>query len=366
MLKHTVIFFALSAGFCARAQQYPRLFEKAGLKALQEAVTYIPTKTVMSPARSGGGTAAFQPGEATIPGFFMRETEVTNSEYRQFVEYVRDSIAHRLLGHYAEAANRVDWQQPIAWDDSRLRSLLMPAAESFSGAREIDPATILYTVNRESTAIMVAVYPDTLVWMRDFPYAMAESLSRHYFSDPFYNNYPVVGVSLQQALAFCQWKSAQLSRLLKGEEYSFVQISLPTHAQWQAAAFEKRDTLLLPLRNKNYRYNYGTGTGTDRNLSVASQDDGFIYTAPVKSFPPGSYELYDMKGNVAEWTCTPMEEVMKTEVQTDKMQRRYVVKGGGWNSPLHDLRASVCQFFPATASHAYIGFRYVVELKRSR
>jgi sulfatase modifying factor 1 len=56
--------------------------------------------------------------QMSIVGFYMDETEITNNEYRQFVEFVRDSMAHKLLGgdHLIEGENgkqAINWQMPI-------------------------------------------------------------------------------------------------------------------------------------------------------------------------------------------------------------------------------------------------------------
>jgi formylglycine-generating enzyme required for sulfatase activity len=90
------------------------------------------------------------------------------------------------------------------------------------------------------------------------------------------------------------------------------------------------------------------------------KDDGYFYTGPVKSFPPGPYGLYDMKGNVAEWTSTARDEILNVEVKPDKLKASFIVKGGGWNSTPFYLQAGVCQFFPVDDAHSFVGFRYVV------
>jgi formylglycine-generating enzyme required for sulfatase activity len=92
------------------------------------------------------------------------------------------------------------------------------------------------------------------------------------------------------------------------------------------------------------------------------KDDGFFYTAPVKSFPPGPFGLYDMKGNVAEWTLSSREEIMHADVKTEKSKTYFAVKGGAWNSTPLQLHAGACQFFPVDDAHSFIGFRYVVHV----
>ena len=71
-------------------------------------------------------------------------------------------------------------------------------------------------------------------------------------------------------------------------------------------------------------------------------------------------DLDNMKGNVAEWTSDVASGIMIDEDWRNKMKQSFIVKGGGWNSNPFYLQTGVCQFFPATATHSFIGFRYVV------
>src|SRR5690606_1649882 len=64
-----------------------------------------------------------RPKSISIAGFFMDDTEITNNEYRQFVYWVRDSIAHTILGDYIEdeyGNERIDWELEIDWSDELL------------------------------------------------------------------------------------------------------------------------------------------------------------------------------------------------------------------------------------------------------
>ncbi|MFZ9388188.1 MAG: formylglycine-generating enzyme family protein [Chitinophagaceae bacterium] len=333
----------------SRAQKSPRQLEKIGLRELQQAVSYIPVKEVRD--QSIGGSERI-----TLEGFYMGRTEVTNREYRAFVEFVRDSIANALLGR--------DGGQQIDWADPRLGAMMLPAGETLGGKIAPDPTLIRYSVELPAGTKVVGIYPDTLVWVRDFPASLNETMTVKYFSQPAYDNYPVVGVSLEQAFAFCQWKT-KLTRKALNRELSGkldIRVSLPGFREWEAAASEGRDSVILQNKNGNYLYNFGNIVDGNRITVKSYRDDGFFYTAPVMSYPAGAYQLYDMRGNVAEWTQTPMEEVLQAEVRPSETRRTYVVKGGGWNSAPFELRAETNRFIPSGESHAHIGFRYMVQI----
>jgi len=238
--------------------------------------------------------------------------------------------------------------------------------ERIFGRKEIDPDKIIYDIDFFGKKECISIYPDTLVWLRDFSYSYNEPLAKKYFSFSEYDKYPVVGISLKQAIAFCQWKTAHINNMLKGKDVSIIElkVKLPTNAEWESAAFEIRDTVNIFDGNKGYSCNFGIVKTTGGVLKKNFRDDGFYYSAPVKSFPPGPFNLYDMKGNVAEWTSTSREVVMKAEVRPDKMNNSFVVKGGGWNSTPFYLQAGICQFFPVDDAHSFVGFRYVVHIEK--
>jgi formylglycine-generating enzyme required for sulfatase activity len=207
-----------------------------------------------------------------------------------------------------------------------------------------------------------------LVWIQDFSYSNNEPLAKKYFSYSEYDNYPVVGINLKQAMAFCQWKTAQINNMLKGKDAANagVKVKLPSNAEWESASFEEKDSVSIFYGNKGYSCNFGTITAGSGSLKKGFKDDGYFYTAPVKNFPPGPFGLYDMKGNVAEWTSTAIDEIMNVEVKPEKQKTSFIVKGGGWNSTPFYLQAGVCQSFPVDAAHSFIGFRYAVEFEKKK
>jgi formylglycine-generating enzyme len=155
-------------------------------------------------------------------------------------------------------------------------------------------------------------------------------------------NQPVVGVSWHDAQAFCTWLTRETG----------VVHRLPTEAEWEAAA---RGGLAgqpypwgrdLPDAGGRYRANYDPSDFAD---------DGFALTAPVASFPPNGYGLFDMAGNVSEWCadqCSP--PVAQTPFATASYRVR---KGGSWRSRARDLRCAARKFSPPDTADGFIGFR---------
>jgi len=155
-------------------------------------------------------------------------------------------------------------------------------------------------------------------------------------------NRPVVGVTWQDARAFCRW----LTRV------TGVVHRLPTEAEWEAAA---RGGLLgepypwgreLPDAGGRYRANYYPNDYAD---------DGFSLTAPVGSFAANGYGLFDMAGNVSEW-C--VDEKIPLGGGTPFAAPDYRIrKGGSWRSRARDLRCAARKFSPPDTADGFIGFR---------
>ncbi len=111
-------------------------------------MVYIPSGTLhVGPSDQDVNNSLWQRTKSiSIQGFYMDDAEITNNEYRQFVFWVRDSISHVLLDHYAEEEEgqateepKIDWSQPIDWEDeetvSRLEEIYLPGSETYYGAK---------------------------------------------------------------------------------------------------------------------------------------------------------------------------------------------------------------------------------------
>ncbi|HCN82420.1 MAG TPA: gliding motility-associated lipoprotein, partial [Sphingobacteriaceae bacterium] len=187
--------------------------------------------------------------QVTVQAFYMDATEISNSEYRQFVNWVRDSIAITYLQDEqfyiqpknqdanASATKYINWKKVSkgnsiwgkkakAKNSGALQAMYYQGEDRLFDRNEIDVRLLKYNYaimkQREAANFSndpkkkrsdfifrdtVAIYPDTLVWLKDFAYAQNEPLVEGYFSHPAFDNYPAVGLSWRQARAFTVWRT---------------------------------------------------------------------------------------------------------------------------------------------------------------
>jgi len=284
------------------------------------------------------------PRRVTVPSFYICDHEVTNAEYREFVNWVRDSIARELLADagYENYRNnetgkilrdlKIDWNSEKEEYRESLSPLYISSEELYYRKKEFDNTKLVYTLNTSNEGKnSISVYPDTLVWIRDNKaYSYNESLSKMYFWHSSYDNFPVVGISWEQAEAYCIWKTNQIKEALlnsKNNDNVFPEIILPTEAQWEYASLsiiEQNTTEAGEINQNIYpwnqsglqdsRGNYLANFGpiTDQNgfkiksfsenkTELKNKESDYLFTTPIKSFPANNFKLYDMGGNVAEW-----------------------------------------------------------------
>lgn len=344
----------------------------------------------------------------SMPAFYMDETEITNNQYRQFVFWVRDSLAHTLLATIDEThlieedqfGNLLDpplinWRARIRWDGEEERDVLselyLPEHERFFNRREIDSRKLIYRYyiidltraarrserNTPRSELVyeyqTPVYPDTLAWIHDFTYSYNEPMTQKYFWHPTYDHYPVVGVNWSQARAFTIWRTQYLNSYLASRNRPFaMEFSLPSEAQWEYAA---RGGLALnpyPWGGPYIRNQDGCFLANFKPLRGNYIDDGGYQTVIVGHYPPNDYGLYDMSGNVAEWTRTAYDESFyvfghdmnpdyQYEAKPDDPEtlKRKVIRGGSWKDVGFFLQVSTRAYEFQDTAKSYIGFRCI-------
>ena len=341
----------------------------------------------------------------SISGFWMDATEITNNEYRQFTNWVRDSTAAKLMGFVKQGTDGneyVDWKRAstIKWGDKstieKIDAIIVTPDNRIFGKKELDASKIVYqsevfdykaaaqnrdvTIPRSAFIVKtkIPVYPDSLCWVRDFSYSYNEPMAKKYFNHPAYGNYPVVGVTWKQATAFCEWRTHYMSAFLESKKRSpESDFRLPTEAQWEYAARGGRSQSAYPwggpyLRNKKgcLLANFKPGRGN-------YPEDGGFYTVRADAYWPNDFGLYNMAGNVAEWTSSlyyeggyNFQHDMNPDIRWNAKDsdpprmKRKVIRGGSWKDVGHFLQTSTRAYEYQDTSKSYIGFRCVLDLPK--
>jgi len=191
-----------------------------------------------------------------VDGFWMDKTDVTNAEFAKFV----------AATHYVTEAERT------------------PKAEDFPGAppENLVAGSVVFAAPDHPVPL-----DNYLAWWNYVKGANWRHPTGPGSDIKGKDNYPVVHVSYDDAKAYAKWAGKRL----------------PTEAEWEFAArggltgkpFVWGDT--FRPNNKNMANTF-QGHFPDKN----TDDDGFKATSPVTTFPPNGYGLYDMAGNVWQWT----------------------------------------------------------------
>jgi len=340
--------------------------------------------------------------QVSINGFWMDATEITNNEYRQFVYWVRDSIAATLMQYGKEIDGRfqIDWKKAemIKWGDKatieKIDQMILTPDNRIFGRKEIDPAKLKFhyekfdlkeAAKKENEgkarskfidSAEVKIYPDTLVWIRDFSYSYNEPMTQRYFSHPAFGNYPVVGVNWNQATAFCEWRTMiQNSALIRQHKSTESNYRLPSEAEWEYAARGGRSQSMFPWGNYYLRNKKGCLLANFKPGRGNYPEDGAFYTARADAYWPNDFGLYCMAGNVAEWTssvyyegASTFEHDMNPDIRYNAKEsdpprmKRKVVRGGSWKDVGFYLQTSTRTYEYQDTSKSYIGFRTIIDL----
>lgn len=383
----------------------------------------------------------------TVRSFYMDETEITNSEYRQFVDWVRDSIVRQKLAdeaefaggggdedgggkkgtsiqdfafkgankkgkggngrggdgedsnltpyqqysrHYNPSNQRLNWDIDIIWkkddypDESYVRvmdDIFLPDDESPNGERMMDVTQFVYryqTMDLEAAARdsgdrkdyikndTVPVYPDTTVWVKDFNYSYNEPMHNNYFWHAAYDDYPVVGVSWEQAKAFCDWRTMYHNSYRKKKGLAAVpDYRLPSEAEWEYAARGGLQGATYPWGGPYSKNDRGCFLANFKPLRGDYAADQALYTVEAESYEANGYGLYNMAGNVSEWVNSSFDRSSYEFYSSinpnanDKDNKRKVVRGGSWKDVSYYLQVSSRDYEYADSARSYIGFRTV-------
>ena len=218
---------------------------------------------------------------------------------------------------------------------------------------------------------IVSIFPDTTCWVNDFENADNERYMKLYFNNPAYDDYPVVGVTWEQANAFCAWRTEYLLKGLGPSARYIQRYRLPTEIEWEYAARGK-EANPFPWESTDTKSEKGCFYANFKPDRGNYTKDGNLITSRCGIYSANSNGLYDMAGNVAEWTNTAYTEAgvemaadLNPELQYNAALedpyrlKKKTVRGGSWKDPETMIRSAWRQYEYQNVPRSYIGFRCV-------
>lgn len=275
-------------------------------------------------------------------GFYIDETEVTNSQFKKFIN---------ATGYITIAERIINWEN--------MKKKLPPNIPKPHDSL-LQPGSLVFNKDLNAIANM-ANYGQWWTWKIGANWRHPEGPNSTIKEK---NNFPVVHIALEDALAYCKWANRRL----------------PTEAEWEAAAQGSNKNTIYTWGNNPEKLTSNANTWQGVFPTTNNAKDGYSFIAPVKSYPPNSIGLYDMIGNVWELTNDLFSPNYYKELDTSNIiinpqgakksyspnnpyQEENVMKGGSFL-----CHASYCASFRISAKMGvaqdsgsdHMGFRTVV------
>lgn len=199
-----------------------------------------------------------------VDGFFIDKTELTNAEFKKFVD---------ATGYVTMAEKPIDWE---------VMKTQLPPGTPKPADSVLQPGSLIFRDDVKQVQNLDD-YSQWWEWKNGADWKHPQGPDSDIKGK---DDYPVVQVSYEDAMAYCKWANR----------------SLPTEAQWEAAAHGKLTGGIYTWGNEAEKLPEEANTWQGTFPVENTDADGYDGIAPIKSYPPNSLGLYDMAGNVWELT----------------------------------------------------------------
>lgn len=316
--------------------------------AIPKGMVWIPGNTFTMGAKENDKLALphEKPAHSVcVDGFFMDETEVTNAQFKKFVD---------ATGYVTTAETSINWE---------VMKKTLPEGTPKPHDSILAPGSLVFFEEIKAVSSLNN-------WQQWWKWTIGANWKHPYGPKSNLNgkeNYPVVHISYKDALAYCKWANRKL----------------PTEAQWELAAMGSLKNSIYTWGNKkenlDKKANTWQGTFPIKNL----KKDGFTLISPAKSFPSNSLGLFEMAGNVWEYTADwynvdYYQELYKTGELTknpngaiisknpnNPYQAERIIKGGSFlcnENYCSSFRISARMGMTEDSSSDHVGFRTIATI----
>ncbi|MBJ7881665.1 formylglycine-generating enzyme family protein [Gelidibacter salicanalis] len=324
------------------------LKEKPDTIKTPKGMVWVEGKTFTQGAKPGDAYAMprEQPAhEVTVDGFFMDLTEVTNTQFKDFVD---------ATGYITIAERPIDWE--VMKHD-------LPEGTPKPADSILQPGSLIFNKHLDAVANMHN-YQQWWTWKIGANWKHPEGPESTIEGK---DNYPVVHIAYDDALAYCKWANRRL----------------PTEAEWESAAQGTNTNSIYTWGSDASPLNASANTWQGTFPVKNESEDGFALIAPIKSYPPNSIGIYDMLGNVWELTQDWFNEGYYKQIDTSKLiinprgaktahspnnpyQKEHVIKGGSFlchDSYCASFRISARMSTSIDSGSDHVGFRTVITVE---
>jgi formylglycine-generating enzyme len=258
-----------------------------------------------------------------VAGFWIDETPVTNAQFRAFIAATK----------YVTTA-----EKPVDWEELKKQ---VPPGTPKPAEELLKPGSLVFTPS--GRPVDLNDLSNWWSWMNGASWQHPEGPQSNIDGR---DDHPVVQISWDDAVAYAQWAGKRL----------------PTEAEWEFAARGG-------LEGKRYAWGdefkaaggkFRANTYTGQFPVKDTKEDGFDGTSPVKTFPPNGYGLFDMGGNVWNWTADVYVDRAGQPPREGDVRR--VIKGGSFlcnPSYCESYRPSARRGTPYDTGSGHVGFRCV-------